>query len=157
MSNLQIIDQKVLDSVTESARTSARKRKNYNFHDNAMDTCHRLLNAVEPSSYIRPHCHTHPAKDETIIAVRGTFGVILFDEAGNITEKVMIGARKDAIGINIPHHIFHTLVALESGSVFFEAKAGPYEPISPAEKASWSPQEDDVTVAAYLQKMKDLF
>ena len=41
----------------------------------------------------------------------------------------------------------NTLVALETGTVFFEAKAGPYRPLIPAEKAAWAPAEGSEPVA----------
>jgi hypothetical protein len=49
------------------------------------------------------------------------------------------------------------MVALETGSVFFEAKAGPYVPIAAAEKASWAPAEGDAACTTYLQNMLQHF
>ncbi|MFN3397827.1 MAG: WbuC family cupin fold metalloprotein, partial [Sulfurimicrobium sp.] len=57
MNKPQIIDQALLQRVAEAAAASSRRRKNYNFHTNDGDACHRLLNAVETDSYIPPHCH----------------------------------------------------------------------------------------------------
>lgn len=52
------------------------------------------------------------------------------------------------LGIDIPHGTWHTLVALAAGSVFFEAKAGPYMPLAAAERAAWAPAEgtDEATL-----------
>jgi hypothetical protein len=41
--------------------------------------------------------------------------------------------------------------------VFLEAKAGPYLPPAPEEKASWAPAENSAGAAAYLAGMKALF
>jgi hypothetical protein len=59
--------------------------------------------------------------------------------------------------VSIPHGVFHTLLALEGGSVFFEAKAGPYRPLAPEEKAPWAPEENDDAAAKYLAAMRRLF
>ena len=111
---------------------------------------------MEPDSYIPPHRHLDAAKDESIVVVRGKFGVVEFDEAGKVTGKAVL-TPGSAVGINIPHGAYHSLVALEPGSVFFESKAGPYAPLTEEEKTTWAPQEGTDAAAAYLASMKDLF
>ncbi len=152
-----VIGPALLDQIWKQARESPRKRKNFNFHLRESDPANRLLNAVEPESYVRPHRHVDPSKDETIIAVRGSFGVVFFDERGAVTRSLIIRAGGETMGVNIPHGIFHTLVALVSASVFFEAKAGPYVPIAMAEFASWAPPESDPEALPYLEKLRGLF
>jgi cupin fold WbuC family metalloprotein len=116
-----------------------------------------MLNALEPDSYVQPHRHLDPAKDETIVAVRGRFGVVLFDADGGITETGVIAPDGAAVGIDIPHGRFHTILALEPGAVFFEAKAGPYVPVAPGERAPWAPAEDDPAAPDYLARLRALF
>lgn len=157
MESLQIIDQNLLNKVSSSAEASPRKRKNYNFHVNDMDASHRLLNAMEPDSYIPPHCHQDGSKDETIVVLRGKFGILFFDGEGNITSQAVMSPSGNAVGVNIPHGVFHTLVALEPGSVFFESKAGPYQPLNQDEKAAWAPQEGEPEAQAFLEKYRALF
>ena len=70
MNEPTIIGPALLDQIWRQARESPRKRKNFNFHLREFDPANRLLNAVEPESYVRPHRHMDPVKDETIIAVR---------------------------------------------------------------------------------------
>lgn len=157
MSSTQIINQALLNSVSKSAKESPRKRKNYNFHGADTEASHRLLNAMEPDSYIPPHCHFDVTKDETIVVLRGKFGVVFFDESGKVTQTAVLATDGESVGVNIPHGVFHTLLALESDSVFFESKAGPYQPLTAAEKVSWAPQEGDSGVAQYLEDLKILF
>ena len=75
-----------LDALSAAAAESPRRRKNFNFHAALSHPAERLLNAVEPDSYIRPHRHAQPLRDETFIAVRGAFGLVLFDESGAISK-----------------------------------------------------------------------
>lgn len=49
---ITLIDTALLDSVSAGARASPRKRRNRNFHAGDDFSCHRLLNAVEPGSYV---------------------------------------------------------------------------------------------------------
>ena len=156
MRTVQIIDRDFLDQVSSRANESPRRRKNYNFHASEGDACHRLLNAVEPDSYIPPHCHHEATKDETLIVVRGRIGVVFFDERGTVMSQALL-APGAAAGVNIPHGVYHTLLALEPGSVFFEAKAGPYAPLAPREKAPWAPAEGEPRASSYLAELKRLF
>jgi cupin fold WbuC family metalloprotein len=154
---MTLIDNHLLDETSKAARTSPRRRKNHNFHVSEAEGSNRLLNAVEPGSYIQPHCHSDPSKDETFLVVRGRFGLVLFDEAGNVVRTIVLVAGGDAVGANIPHGTYHTLVSLQPGSVFFEAKAGPYAPISDAERAPWAPREGEPSAADYLARLERLF
>ena len=153
----RVIDQATLDQVTELARATPRKRKNLNFHGEDQDISHRLLNGIEPGSYIPPHQHQDPAKDESIVVLRGQLGAVFFDAAGNVTELARLAPGGAQVMINIPHGTFHTVLALEPGTVFFEAKAGPYQPLSPEERAPWAPQENEDGAAAYLSRLENMF
>ena len=152
-----LITQTLLQQVAGEAAASPRRRKNRNLHAANESPAHRLLNAVEPDSYVQPHCHLEATKDETIIALRGRFGVVLFEPDGAVRGTAVLAPGGATIGIDIPHGTFHSLVALEPGSVFFEAKAGPYVAATAAERASWAPAEGAPEAAAYLEKMRRLF
>ncbi len=154
---MRFIDRALLDEVSAEARLSARLRKNRNFHQRDDTPAHRLLNAVEPGSYIAPHRHLDPTKDETIIVLRGKLGLVIFDDAGNVLSKTLLIAGGECIGVDIPHGTWHTLTAMTAGAVFFEAKAGPYVPLSDAERAGWAPAENDAGCAEYLARLKQLF
>lgn len=157
MKTAPLIDRTLLDEVSRMARESPRHRKNYNFHAADEDVSHRLLNAMEPDSYIQPHCHADPAKDETIVALRGRFGVVFFDHSGSVTGTAVLEPSGPAVGVTIPHGVFHTLVSLAPGGVFFESKAGPYRPLASGERAPWSPAEQDTAAPAYLAHLAGLF
>ncbi len=147
---MKIIDRDILDNLSAEARTNPRLRKNYNIHPSDDFCCHRLLNAIEPGSYIRPHRHLDPVKDETFVILRGKLAVFTFDEEGHVVFQTLLAACGETIAIDIPHGVFHTGVSLEPGTIFFEAKAGPYVPIAEAEKAAWSPVEGGPEVTRYL-------
>ena len=157
MKRIVLIDGALLAKVSATAVASPRLRKNYNFHVSEAEPCGRLLNAIEPGSYVRPHCHLGADKDETILAVKGRVGVLEFDAAGQVAGKAVLEAGGENIGINVPHGTFHSLVALEAGSVFFESKAGPWAPLSVAERSAWAPDEGSEGAQAYYQWMRAQF
>ena len=146
----EFIDAGLLGRLSAAARISPRLRKNHNFHASESDACSRLLNAVEPGSYVVPHRHIDPHKDETFVVLRGRFGLILFDEDGAITHRVVLGSAGPTFGATIPHGTFHSLVSLAPGSVFFESKGGPYAALTAEERAAWAPAEQGPGAADYL-------
>ena len=121
-----VIDEKLINEVTQQAKASPRLRKNYNFHKSLDEKCHRFLNAVEPGTVVE--IHRHPAKDETFVLLRGRVVVNTFNDDGTIKESVELCPTEGKYGVNIPMGIWHNLECLESGSVFFECKEGPYSP-----------------------------
>ncbi len=137
----QKIDLALLRDTANEARQSPRRRKNANFHPDDAFPAHRLINAMQPGSYVRPHRHLDKSKDETIIALQGRFGYLSFDTRGNIIEAIELKPGGEILGVDIPHGTTHTILALEPDSVFFEAKAGPFIPLAADEIAAWSPQE----------------
>jgi len=157
MNQLQVISDKLMDELSAQAGTSPRLRKNRNLHVREQEPCNRLLNAAEPGTYIMPHCHSEPSKDETMIILRGRMGILTFDGHGNLVDKVLIEAGTQNVGVNIPHGVFHSMVALDPGTVIFEAKAGPYRPLQQNEIATWSPADGSEEATAWLEEMRRLF
>ena len=157
MNRIALIDAALLAQVSAGAVQSPRLRKNHNFHVSEAEPCGRLLNAIEPGSYVRPHCHLGADKDETILVVKGRVGVLEFDAAGLVAGKAVLEAGGENIGINVPHGTFHSLVALEPGSIFFESKAGPWAPLAPAERSAWAPDEGSEGALGYYQWMRGQF
>jgi len=157
MAELKLIDAALLDEVSAEAKASPRLRKNRNFHPTDEHPGHRLLNAVEPGTYVRPHCHLDPLMDETMVVLRGCLGLVTFDAAGQVLRGVILGPGAAALGVDIPHGTWHTVLALEPNTVFLEAKAGPYLPLTAEEKSTWAPAEGAPEVAAYLAWLEGLF
>ncbi|MCX7176793.1 MAG: WbuC family cupin fold metalloprotein [Proteobacteria bacterium] len=154
---MRLIDAALLDAISGEARSSPRLRRNRNFHPDNDFPAHRLLNAIEPGSYVAPHRHLDPLKDESMIVLRGRMGLVIFDDAGRVTLRTVIGPNAECCGVDIPHATWHTILALEPATVFFEAKAGPYLPLVQAECAPWAPAEGQAEAAGYLARLQGLF
>lgn len=154
---ITVIDQALLAEVSAEAKQAPRRRKNRNFHPADDYPGHRLLNAIEPDSYVMPHRHLDPAKDESIVCLRGRLGIVVFAPSGQVDRNIALSPAGENVGVDIPHGVYHTVLALESGTVFFEAKAGPYVSLAGDEKAPWAPVEGDAGVADYLAQLRRLF
>lgn len=153
MKPVTLINRLQLHTLSQAAAAHPRRRLNHNFHPDNTYPAHRLLNAIQPGSYVAPHRHLDPHKDETMLVVAGRLGVVFFDDDGEISQLTVAEAGGDVIGVDIPHGCWHTVLALTPDTVFFEAKAGPYLPLTDAEKAPWAPQEGSADVAAYLAQL----
>jgi cupin fold WbuC family metalloprotein len=154
---IRLIDTALLDEVCREAAASPRRRKNRNFHPHDEYPAHRLLNAMEPGSYIRPHRHLGAEKDETMVVLRGRLGLVMFEDDGRVAQTVVLGQGGDAVGVDIPHGAWHTVFALEPDTVLLEAKAGPYCPLTADETAPWAPGEGTQPAAAFLAELLRLF
>ena len=152
--NVAYLTQDRLDELNQVAADSPRRRKNLNFHHDSEEPCHRLLNAIEPDSYVQPHRHLGEAQDETALVVRGRLGVVIFDENGTVAGSRVLAAGGQAFGATVPRGTFHTFISLEPGTVFFEAKAGPYRPLGPESFAPWAPAEGEPEAKAWWESLR---
>ena len=119
-----VITQAILDELTDKAKASERLRMNYNFHESLEDKCHRMLNAVEPGTQVP--IHRHPTKDESFVILRGKVRVTTHNDDGSIIEDVVLSQESGNYGVDIPKNVWHKLESMESGSVIFECKEGPF-------------------------------
>lgn len=124
-----IIDNKLLDVISTQAKVNVRLRMNYNFHDSLDAKAQRLFNALEPGTILPVHRHRHTA--ETYILLRGCIKVIFYNEKREVTEEFVLNPIEGNYGVHIPSGQWHTLEVLESGTVIFEVKDGPYMPLEP--------------------------
>ena len=144
-----IIDNILLDNLTAQAKESPRLRMNLDLRNSDADSSQRMLNAIEPGSVVP--IHRHQKTSETVVVLRGRVVEEYYSSSEGVVEASYElaaggGARSEsgmteresgmaevACALNIPAGQWHTLRALESGTVILEMKDGAYEPISPAD------------------------
>ncbi len=147
------INQDIISQTSERAKQAERKRMNYNFHPQLDDAVQRMLNALEPETYIRPHRHVNPEKAEVFILLQGKMLAVEFDDYGQIQDSQILDAEKGNYGCEISAGVWHTLISLESGSVAFEIKQGPYDALSENDFAPWSPAEGEADCSKFIKDM----
>jgi cupin fold WbuC family metalloprotein len=148
---VQIVDQEILDEVSAKAKASPRRRMNHNLHQYE-DRVQRMLNALEPHTYVRPHRHMDPPKIEMFVILRGRTAVLIFDDEGEVQNCIILSPNGTCV-VDIPPGHWHSLVALEPGTVVIEAKDGPYVASTDKDFASWAPRENSREAAAWLERM----
>ena len=137
-----VINQALLDKLTEEAKASPRLRMNLDLRNSADDQSQRMLNAIEPGSPLPIHRHRHTS--ETVVCLRGRLvweyyqelrdeGLELRDSSKNSrvqkVQEIELSPNGQVVALNIPAGQWHTVRALESGSVILEMKEGAYEPL----------------------------
>ena len=123
------ITQAILDKLTEQAKASPRLRMNLDLRNSDQDGSQRMLNAIEPGSPLPIHRHRHTS--ETVVCLRGRLVWEFYDELERIcTETIELSHNGQVVALNIPAGQWHTVRALESGSVILEMKDGKFEPLA---------------------------
>ena len=123
------ITQALLDDLTAKAKESPRLRMNLDLRDSAEDTSQRMLNAIEPGSPLP--IHRHQKTSETVVCLRGRLVEEFYDDLERTcTERIELSPNGPVVALNIPAGQWHTVHALESGTVILEMKNGKYEPLS---------------------------
>ena len=124
------ITQAILDKLTEEAKASPRLRMNMDLRNSSEDQSQRMLNAIEPGSVLP--IHRHQKTSETVVCLRGRLVWEFYDELERrCTEAIELSPGGQVVALNVPAGQWHTVKALESGSVILEMKNGAYEPIGP--------------------------
>lgn len=140
-----------LDQLSAAAESAPRKRSHLNVHPTLDAAVQRLAIAMEPETYVRPH--RHPQTWELYLPLRGRFKVVLFDESGEITDTIMLGGADGLAAYELPANTWHAVLSLETGSIIFEVKEGPYIQPKEADVAAWSPAEGDAGAAAFKERL----
>lgn len=123
-----VINQSILDALTAQAKASPRLRINLDLRNSPEDKSQRMLNAIEPGSPMPIHRHRNSS--ETVVCLRGRLVEEFYDELERMcTDAIELSPNGPNVAINIPIGQWHTIRALESGTVLLECKDGPYEPL----------------------------
>ena len=121
-----VITKAVLDNLTAQAKASPRLRMNLDLRNSPGDQSQRMLNAIEPGSLLPIHRHKYTS--ETVVCLRGRIVEEFYDELERIcTDAIEMTPGGPNFLVNVPAGQWHTVRALESGSVLLECKDGKYE------------------------------
>lgn len=147
------ITHEILKELSENAANSDRLRKNKNYHPKFSDTLQRMLNAMEPGTYVQPHKHENPDKREIFVILSGRVLVIEFDDQGKITDYIILDNESGNLIVEIQPRIWHTVISLQRGSVVYEIKDGPYDMQDDKNFATWAPKEGEAGCVEYNKKL----
>ena len=123
-----MIDKVLLDKLIAEAQASPILRMHCDLRNSDADSSQRMLNAIEPESVVP--VHRHQKTSETVVVLRGRVVEEYYTLEGVCSASYELAAGGPVCALNIPAGQWHTLRALESGTVILEMKDGPYEPLA---------------------------
>ncbi|MDH5731718.1 MAG: WbuC family cupin fold metalloprotein [Gammaproteobacteria bacterium] len=142
-----------LKRVALEANQNSRRRMNHNIHSELEDPIQRLVNVIQPGSYVQPH--RHPGADiwELFCLLQGELLVLCFDDAGIVSQRQHL-KREENLIVEIPPRTWHSIIALQENSTVFEIKPGPYRPVTDKDFARWAPGVEDNLSSEFVSWMQ---
>jgi cupin fold WbuC family metalloprotein len=144
--DIQVVDATAIAELLGKAESSERKRTHLLLHGGHHDPVQRMVIALEPGAYVRPHRHSQ--QWEILALLRGGCDLLKFDARGQVTGRVAMSAESPVVQIAVG--TWHGLYVRQKNSMLLEVKPGPYRP---NEFADWAPPEGDAAVAQYLESL----
>jgi len=153
------VDAELIRAKARDAARADRKREIHNLHAGYEDNLQRMLNALQPGTYIRPHRHQNPPKAESVALLQGMLACVVFDKDGAVAEDglALLDLDRGLVVFDSRAGIWHTFFPLAADTVVFECKPGPYEATSDKDFASWAPVEGSPEALEYLAELEDRF
>jgi cupin fold WbuC family metalloprotein len=144
------VDRDDITALVAEADPMPRRRTRLCTHRSADDRLHEMLIVHHREAYVR--AHRHLGKAESMHIIQGETDLVLFDDAGKVTEVIGMGE----FGSGKPFYyrmsdaIYHSLIIRSEWLVFHEVTSGPLRR-EESEFAPWAPADDDAAaVRAFL-------
>lgn len=155
--DLVVVGRELANEALAYSRISPRKRVILPFHKHGGESLHRMFNAVQPGSYLRPHRHIDPPKAEVFLVLQGALAMIVFEDDGRVRECFRLEAGGERFGVDLGPGLYHSFFALEPDTLLYEVKNGPYEPATAKDFAPWAPDEDTPEAEGYSRGLRAVF
>ncbi len=150
--DLFLLDEETVKAGCESALESPRKRIIFPIQRTQDALVQRLINFMQPGTYIRPHKHPLAHATETMKVLQGAIHFFIFDDQGAVIRHFPVSS-KDQFGVlDIEPNVWHSFIVTRPDTVLLEIKKGPYDAATDKEFAGWSPDEDTEESVVLLKK-----
>lgn len=117
------INKDLIDKLFVEAKENPRLRQNLDLRTSSEDSSQRMLNALLPGTVVP--IHRHPNSTENVFLLCGKLVEVIYDEDGNVEERILLDPAAGSYGCVVPQGAWHTVEVLEP-SVIYEAKDGKY-------------------------------
>ena len=141
--DIQLINENLLSMLHWKAKESERLRMNFDLRTTPEDGSQRMLNVLEPGTYVP--IHRHLKTSETVICIEGCLDWVFYEELPTVdtggpihdgdtaidetqfaeVARFRICPREKLYGIQVPKGAWHSIVVHEPSTIF-EAKDGAY-------------------------------
>lgn len=140
-----------------ASRASARKRIILPIHRTQPAPVQRMVNFLQPGTYVKPHIHRGDGASESVVLLTGAIRYVVFDGEGTMTHTFIAKAGSASAVLDMEPDVWHSFIVLEPDTVIFECKKGPYSALSDKDFAPWAPDEGTAAAAAWVAAMEGRF
>lgn len=141
-----------IDHALDLSRMSPRRRIILPLHRTQDARVQRMLNFLQPDTYITPHRHAADHAVESILLMRGGIDFLIFDDSGTPVQRIPLAAGEGNALVDIEPGVWHSFVVARPDTVLFETKKGPYSRAQDKEFAPWAPAEDEPGALDWLHR-----
>ena len=134
-----------------------RNRVRFCLHSSSDETVHEMFIVHPKEAYVRPHKHIN--KPESMLIIEGEADYVVFDDEGNIKEKISMGDYRSGKSFyqSARAEQFHSLVIHSKWLVFLEVTQGPFNKKDTV-FAEWSPKgNENGEIIEFMKKIEEVF
>ena len=146
------LDEATIAEGLAASRASERKRMILPIQRSQDAQVQRIVNFLQPGTYIRPHCHPLPHATESVCLIQGALEVLIFSEEGEVQARYHLEESGPRL-IDLEPGTWHGMIVHGPDTIIFESKRGPYDAETDKAFAPWGPEEDSEEVPAFLDKL----
>jgi cupin fold WbuC family metalloprotein len=139
------------------SRLSPRRRMLFPIHRGPEDLVQRMLNFMQPGTYVKPHIHRGAGASESVVLISGVLQYFIFNAEGGLIRTFRMRAGTASAVADMDPDVWHSFIVLEPDTVIFECKKGPYSALSDKDFAPWAPDEGTAAAAAWVAAMEGRF
>ncbi|MEX0647894.1 MAG: WbuC family cupin fold metalloprotein [Balneolaceae bacterium] len=140
----------LIEKGLKASHESSRKRMILPIHRTQDAEVHRMINFLQPDTYIRPHKHPLPHATESLVVLKGAVRFFTFDDSGQILSRRLLDSVPFPGVMDIEPEVWHSFLVMEPDTVLFECKKGPYDAQTDKIFAEWAPGEGEPGVEKWL-------
>ncbi len=146
------LSDKMIEDGLKASRESERLRIILPIHREQDARVQRMINFLQPGTYIRPHKHPIDHATESLILIQGSIRFYTFDEDGNALTENEVQSKPLPGVIDIEPQVWHSFIVMEEHTILFECKKGPYDAKTDKIFADWSPEEGSDEVEEWINR-----
>lgn len=151
--DLFTLSNKMMMKGLEASRQSERLRMILPVHRKQEAEVQRIVNFLQPGTYIRPHLHPLPHATESIVLLQGKIRFFTFNDAGTIMTDQLLASEPVPSVIDIEPGVWHSFLVLKEDTMLFECKKGPYNSKTDKEFAEWAPAEGSPECNTWMNQL----
>ncbi|MCG2589966.1 WbuC family cupin fold metalloprotein [Rhodohalobacter sulfatireducens] len=145
------LSEEMIESGLRESRKSDRKRIILPIHREQDAKVQRMINFLQPGTYIRPHKHPLDHASESLVIIQGSIRFYTFDEDGSLMTIHKVNSKPLPGVVDIEPRVWHSFIVLEDDTILFECKKGPYDAETDKYFADWSPKEGSEKVKEWME------